>query len=115
MHVLITALAAEEADDNGVVNFWPMLVQKKVQKLVPALYDHVFCLVRKTTDNNGKMDVRRYIITEQVHGWHGKSRDPHRRLSAIENTDDVTQLLERIYMTEQEYNDYLSKGPKDDV
>lgn len=113
MHVVITALAAEETDDNGVVNFWPMLVQKKVQKLIPALYDHVFCLVRKTTENNGKIDVRRYIITEQVHGWHGKSRDPYRRLSATENTDDVTELLERIYMTQEQYNDFLKKGTKE--
>ena len=113
MHVVITALAAEETDDNGVVNFWPMLVQKKVQKLIPALYDHVFCLVRKTTENNGKIDVRRYIITEQVHGWHGKSRDPYRRLSPTENTDDVTELLERIYMTQEQYSDYLKKGNKE--
>lgn len=49
-NVLITCLAAEENDDNGVTQYWPMLVQKKVQKLAPALYDHVFCLVRKTQE-----------------------------------------------------------------
>lgn len=110
MHVLITALAAEEADDNGVINFWPMLVQKKVQKLVPALYDHVFCLVRKTSEEDGKLKVRRSIITEQVHGWHGKSRDPHRRLNPVEATDDVTELLKRIYMTQEEYEAYKKGG-----
>lgn len=110
MHVLITALAAEENDDNGITNFWPMLTQKKVQKLVPALYDHVFCLVRKTTEANGRLDVKRYLITEQVHGWHGKSRDPHRRLRPVEDCDDITELLARVYMTEQEFNNAQRKG-----
>ena len=103
MHVLITALASEEQDDNGVTNYWPMLVQKKVQKLIPALYDHVFCLVRKTSETNGKLDVKRYLVCDQINGWHGKTRDPHRRLAAFEECDDVTELLRRIYMTEAQF------------
>ena len=103
MHVLITALASEENDDNGVTNYWPMLVQKKVQKLIPALYDHVFCLVRKTSEANGKLDVKRYLVCDQINGWHGKTRDPHRRLAAFEECDDVTELLRRVYMTEAQF------------
>tara|TARA_R110000851_G_scaffold45939_5_gene112160 strand:+ start:599 stop:1393 length:795 start_codon:yes stop_codon:yes gene_type:complete len=110
MHVLITALAAEETDDNGQTNYWPMMVQKKVQKLIPALYDNVFCLVRKTSEQKGKVSVRRYLITDQVGGWHGKTRDPHRRLSAAEECDDVTDLIERIYMTKSEFAKYNGMG-----
>ena len=104
MHVLITALAAEEDDDNGMTNYWPMMVQKKVQKLIPALYDNVFALVRKTSDQNGKIAVRRYLVCDQVNGWHGKTRDPHRRLQPFEECDDITVLLERIYMSEEQWN-----------
>lgn len=110
MHVLLTSLAAEENDDNGVTQYWPMLVQKKVQKLVPALFDHVFCLVTATAEANGTVDVTRKLVTQQVHGWHGKTRDPHRRLNAVENTSDVTELLERVYMTEEQYQKFLKKG-----
>tara|TARA_R110002096_G_scaffold329325_1_gene523450 strand:- start:874 stop:1665 length:792 start_codon:yes stop_codon:yes gene_type:complete len=110
MHVLITALAAEETDDNGTTNYWPMMVQKKVQKLIPALYDNVFCLVRKTSEQNGKMAVRRYLVTDQVNGWHGKTRDPHRRLAPFEECDDVTDLIERIYMTDAEFAKYNGNG-----
>lgn len=106
MHVLITALAADETDDNGSVNYWPMMVQKKVQKLIPALYDNVFALVRKTSEQNGKLTVRRYLVCDQVNGWHGKSRDPHRRLKPFEEVDDVTELLSRIYMSDAEYKQY---------
>jgi len=106
MHVLITALANEENDDNGVTNYWPMMVQKKVQRLIPALYDNVFPLVRKTSEQGGKVSVRRYLITDNVNGWHGKVRDPHRRLKPFEEVDDVTELLSRIYMTDAEYKNY---------
>jgi len=110
MHVLITALAVEESDDNGVTNYWPSLVQKKIQKGAPALFDHVFCLLRKTSEQNGKVDVQRYIVTDEVRGWHGKARDAHRRLQPVENVDDVTELLRRIYMTEEQYAKYQQKG-----
>ena len=110
MNVLITCLAAEEADDNGVTQYWPMLVQKKVQKLTPALYDHVFCLVRNTTEENGRLKVSRHLITDQVHGWNGKSRDAHRRLQPIEDTSNVTSLLKKVYMTEDEVKSSQSKG-----
>jgi len=109
-NVLITCLAAEENDDNGVTQYWPMLVQKKVQKLAPALYDHVFCLVRKTQEEEGRLKVTRHLITDNVHGWHGKSRDPHRRLKPVENTDKVTDLLARIYMTEDEFKTTQKEG-----
>lgn len=103
LHVVITALATEEQDDNGRVQFWPMLVQKKVQKLIPALYDHVFCLVRKAEEKDGAIHASRLLITDQMAGWQGKTRDPNRRLSAIERTDDVTELLERINMPRDEW------------
>ena len=47
MHVLMTALASEEQDDNGVTNYWPSFVQKKIQKNAPALFDHVFVCYAK--------------------------------------------------------------------
>lgn len=113
MHVCITALAAEESDDNGVAQYWPMLVQKKVQKLVPALYDNVFCLVRKAREEDGRIVVSRIVITDQVHGWQGKSRDPNRRLQPVERTGDITELLARITMSEQDYSK-LMKGKSDE-
>ena len=115
MHVVVTALAAEETDDNGKTQYWPMLVQKKVQKLTPALFDHVFCLVRKTSEQNGKMEVQRRLLTDQVHGWQGKSRDPNRRLAPIESADDITELLHRISMSEDEFKATQRTGVAEDV
>lgn len=111
-HVCITALAAEEQDDNGRTQYWPMLVQKKVQKLIPGLYDHVFCLVRRAEEKDGEMKVNRLIITDQVAGWQGKSRDPGRRLEPVERGGDVTELLARIQMPRDEYVKKYRKGEK---
>ena len=110
-HVLITCLATEETDDNGQTHYWPMLVQNKVQKMIPALYDHVFCLIRATsTGDDGSAKVKRYLVTDEVRGWHGKTRDPHRRLKPVEDCDDVTELLRRVYMTQAEYENFIKQG-----
>ena len=73
-----------------------MLDQKKVQKNFGANFDFVFCLVRKTSEQDNKMVVSRYLITDNVKGWHGKVRDPKRVLRSVENESDVTILMKRV-------------------
>ena len=101
VHVLVTCLAKEEKDANDNTQYWPLLKGNAVSKHTPALFDNVFCGVR-TTENDGKNKptVARYIVTDEVSGWHGKARDPLNRLSAYEKTDDITELLARMSATE---------------
>ena len=103
MHVVMMALATAKSDDNGTTMYWPMMNQAKISELLPALFDNVFALLRKTNDQNGKISVQRYLVTEQVGGWYGKVRDPNRRLAPFESEHDVTKLLDIIYMKDDEY------------
>ena len=55
------------------------------------------CGVRKTeTNDKGIPKVKRYIVTDEVSGWHGKVRDPLGTLKAFEEVNDVTELLNRM-------------------
>ncbi len=97
IHVYVSCLAKEEKDANDVTHFWPMLKGSGVAKQVPALFDHVLCGVRRTdTDDKGLPKVKRYIVTDEVSGWHGKTRDPKGVLKPFEQVDDVTELLARM-------------------
>ena len=104
VHVFMTCLAKEEADANGVTQFWPHIKGKGVAKRIPAIFDHVFCGVRTTEKtDSGHPKVRRMFATDEVNGWHGKSRDPQRRLNAIEECDDVTELLAKMSETKEQF------------
>ncbi|NCW68969.1 MAG: hypothetical protein EBV86_10435 [Marivivens sp.] len=97
LHVYVTCLAKEETDANDSTHYWPMVQGRGVSKQVPALFDHVFCGVKTTEKaSDGKPKVSRYVITDEVNGWHGKTRDPRNTLKAYEKCDDVTSLLARI-------------------
>jgi hypothetical protein len=110
-HVLVTALASEEEDDNGAVNYWPMVKKKSLAKHLPSLFDHVMCGVRTTVQNQpgGIPRVERYVVTEEVKGWHGKVRDPRNRLAAVERCDNITELHARMAMSDADYADYKLK------
>ena len=104
MHVVMMALATAKDDkSNGSTMYWPMMNQAKISELLPALFDNVFALLRKTNEQNGKMTVQRYLVTDQIGGWYGKVRDPNRRLAPFEAEHDVTKLLDVIYMDENEF------------
>ncbi len=103
LHVLVTALAAEEDDDNGVSNYWPAVKMKKLAKHVCGLFDHVFCGIRKTVEVNGEPRVARFLVTDEVKGWHGKTRDPKQRLRPIERVASVVELHTRMAMSEADY------------
>lgn len=97
VHVYVTCLAKEEKDANDMTHYWPLVKGQAVSKHVPALFDHVLCGVRITEPNSqGKPKVVRYIVTDEVSGWHGKTRDPRGLLKTYEKSDDVTELLARM-------------------
>lgn len=98
LHVYVTCLAKEEADDQGMTHFWPSIKGQQLSKKVPALFDHVFCGVRKTDRDaqTGAVRVSRHIVTDEVGGWHGKTRDPKRILKPVEPGDDLTELLVKM-------------------
>ncbi len=96
-HVYVSALAKEEKDANDVTQYWVLVKGASVSKHVPALFDHVFCGVRTTEKtDNGLPKVRRYVVTDEVSGWHGKTRDPRNLLAPFEEVDDITELLARM-------------------
>jgi hypothetical protein len=111
-HVLVTCLAAEETDDNDATHYWPMVKQKKVAKQLPALFDHVFCGIRKTVPDprdptGAAVRVGRFFVTDEVNGWHGKTRDPRQRLKPVEKCSDITELHTRMALPDDAYDTYL--------
>lgn len=113
VHVFVTCLAKEEKDANDVTQYWPLVKGTAVSKHVPAIFDHVLCGVRTTEKNDrGVPKVKRYVVTDEVSGWHGKVRDPRGRLKAYEPCDDVTDLLERMAMSDAAF-EALTKKPEE--
>lgn len=107
-HVCATCLVLESEDDNGQTVYAPLVKQKKVGALLPALFDHVFCGVRATIPGpTGTMPkVERFLVTDQVKGYSGKARDPKQRLAPIERTSNVVELLDKISMSDDAYESY---------
>ncbi|HJL53215.1 MAG TPA: AAA family ATPase [Arenicellales bacterium] len=112
MHIYMTCLVSEEADDNGNVNYWPLVKGNKIAKQLPALFDHVFCGVRVTDGDKTAPTIKRLVITEEVRGWHGKSRDPRGRLKPVEQCDNVITLLKLIRSDEASYEKYRKAQTK---
>ena len=100
MHVYATALAKEENNDHDGIEYWPFITQAKVAKRLPALFDHVWCGLRSTKEDSSEVTIERHIITDEVRGWHGKSRDPYNRLKAVEHGGNVVELLKRMNETQ---------------
>jgi len=96
MEVLVTSLAKEDKNENDSLEFWPMVHQAKVAKKIPALFDHVFCGIKTTEDSGGTVVSKRHVITDEIRGWHGKTRDPRGRLESIEPCGNLVELLKRV-------------------
>jgi len=95
MHVLATSLAKQEQDNNGKTHYWPAIKGQTPQKQIPGIFDYVFGLIRKTETSGEATKVSRWVVAEELNGWHGKARDPRRRILPFEQCDDITTLLER--------------------
>lgn len=97
-HVLVTALAKSETDENGATKYGVSIKGNAVAKQLPGLFDNVFAGIRKTeaVEPGTTPRVRRFVVTDEVSGWLGKVRDPARTLKPWEETGDVTSLLARI-------------------
>lgn len=113
MHMIVTALAKESEDENGNKTHWPMVKGKQLQQQLPGIFDCVLCGIKRTagvpdaSGNVGNVRTEHYILTDEVRGWKGKVRDENRRLSAVEHESDVTKLLQRMAMPDDEYQSWL--------
>lgn len=105
-HVIITALVKEETDENGGKTYGPLIQGNAVGAKLAGLYDYVFAGVR--VSGTGKTDAKsiRYIVADEVRGYVAKARDPHRRLKAVERCDAVPLLIERIDMSDAEFDSF---------
>lgn len=105
-NVIITALLKESADENGGITYGPLIQGNAVGSKLAGLYDFVFAGVRVSgTDKTAAKSVR-YIVTDEVRGYVAKSRDPKRRLKAVERCDAIPLLIERIDMSDAEFSAY---------
>lgn len=107
-HIIVTALAKDEEDDNGRVTFWPHVHGKAAAKQIPALFDHVFAGVRETvkTDEGG-IEVIRKLYTDEVYGYHGKIRDPLQRIPPVLDSSNIAEVIKAIHMNSSDYDTWL--------
>jgi len=112
MHVIVTALAKESTDDSGNVDYWAMVAGKATAHQLPGIFDCVFAGVRVTKEVDGRQQVLRYTITDEVRGWHGKVRDERRRLKPVEHTGNIVELLKRLDMSDDEHTKLKLKEKK---
>lgn len=97
-HVLVTCLAKEEEDANGKLHYWPMVQGKGIMKQIPGIFDNVLCGVRsaEADPSTGRPRVKRFFITEEAMGWHGKVRDPIGAAEPVEYTDNITDIFKKM-------------------
>lgn len=103
-HILVTALVEQDQEGEDLsgptkTNYWPLIKGNRVSRQIPGIFDNVFAGLRVVVENpedRASPTVRRFVITDEVRGYHGKARDPKRVLKAIEECSDITALLERI-------------------
>lgn len=95
MHVVVTCLAKDKEDANGDSSYWPAVQGNGLQKKIPGLFDHVLCGNRTEDEKTGK--PRRFIITDEVKGWHGKVRAPGSiTIPPWIETGNITEVLDLI-------------------
>jgi hypothetical protein len=112
MHCLVTALAKESTDDNGNIEYWPMVGGKASQQQLPGIFDAVFCGVRATSgDKQSGQQVVRYIVTDEVRGWKGKVRDENRRLRSVEKESSVIELFKKMDMDDAAFQKMRKASP----
>lgn len=113
MHVLVTALAKDEEDEEGRPTYWPYIHGRAAAKVVPAIFDNVLAGVRETTtDKDSNVRVHRYLVADQVHGYHGKIRDPRRRIPPIIHTSNVAEVvLAATQYDDKQFELWLSSLP----
>lgn len=106
MHVIMTSLVKSGEDENGNATHAPMVGGKQSQQQLPGVFDHVFCGIRTAgkTEAVEARKVHRYVVTDEVKGWPGKTRDENGRLKPVERTGNITDLLHRLEMSDDEYN-----------
>lgn len=97
-HVVITALAQASEDDDKNRQFVPMLQGNAVKAQVPGIFDNVFCGLTKTVKDeaSGQNVLKRYVITAAYAGWQGKVRDESGTIKTVEETGDITTLLDKM-------------------
>lgn len=109
MHVMVTCLAKETQDENGALDYWPMVAGKQAMQQLPGIFDIVLGGVRVSRDEGGQRIVDRYIVTDEVRGYHGKVRDEHRRLKPVERLTTIPELLARLDMSDDEWATYQNQ------
>lgn len=93
--VICTSLVKEDTDADGRVAYLPLLRGQATQRQIAGLYDNVFALIKKEKRNpDGTSEVKRFIVTDEVHGYCCKYRSPSRPLKPIEDESDVTKLFD---------------------
>jgi hypothetical protein len=107
VHVCVTGLVKSEQNDVGGVEYWPMVKGGAVGRQIPGIFDFVFGLIKMSDGGHDNPTVSRRIITDEVHGWKCKARDPFHRLKPVEEIDSIPELLLRVDMDDPAYAAYV--------
>lgn len=95
--IVLTALAKNSEDDNGDELKLPLLQGSAIQAQVPGIFDNVFGAYTKSVkDSAGVVVTKRYVVTGTYTGWQGKVRDESGLISLVEETGDITTILDKI-------------------
>ncbi len=98
-HVILTALAVEKENEaTGNKDIWPSMQGNKVVTQLLGIFDNVLCGTKasvKTADGKST-EVKRYIISDDIRGWHGKVRDEHNVVPPVVETGNVIDIIKLI-------------------
>lgn len=95
--VIVTALVKEDTDSDGRVIYLPLVKGQAIQRQIPGIFDNVFALIKKEKRlPDGKAEVHRFVVTDEVHGYPSKYRSATVRLEPVEQGGDITQLFKKM-------------------
>lgn len=92
-HVVISALEKSGKDENDDDTVLPLVQGNAVQSQIPGIFDNVLFGVAKTKKGE---ETKRYVITGVYSGRQGKVRDENKTCSLVEETGDITDVLQKI-------------------
>lgn len=101
--VIVTCLVKEDSNEDGQVVYLPLVKGQAIQRQIPGIFDNVFALVKKEQrlpDN--KVEIHRYVVTDEVRGYACKYRSPNQTLDPVEKCTDITKLFDKMDAVKKE-------------
>ena len=96
-HVVLSALSVESDNEDGAREVYPNVQGAKMRSQLMGIFDNVLAGVKVSVKGeDGKVSIKRYVITDDIRGYHAKVRDEKRRVLPIEDTASIVDVLSKI-------------------